>query len=59
MDVAVDRGEVLRYLGYPAGVSPNAQLQNILDPWIEEAGRLATPRAIYVVLPIAETTMTT
>ena len=54
VDVAVDRGEVLRYLGYPAGVSPNAQLQKILDPWIEEAGRLATPRAIYVVLPVTE-----
>ena len=51
---AVDRGEVLRYLGYPVGVSPNARLQGILDCWIEEANRLATPRAIYIVLPVVE-----
>lgn len=54
VDAAIDRGEVLRYLGYPIGVSPNAQLQSILDRWIEEAYRLATPRAIYVVLPVVE-----
>ena len=54
VDEAVDRGEVLRYLGYPADVSPKARLQSILDHWIEEADRLATPRAIYVVLPVAE-----
>ena len=54
VDAGVDRGEVLRYLGYPVGVSPNARLQGILDRWIEEANRLATPRAIYMVLPVAE-----
>ena len=54
VDATVDRGEVLRYLGYPAGVSPNARLQDILERWIEEAGAVVTPRAIYVVLPVAE-----
>jgi hypothetical protein len=54
VDEVVDRGEVLRYLGYPAGVSPGAQLQSVLDRWIEETSRRATPRAIYVVLPVAE-----
>ncbi len=54
VDAAIDRGEVLRYLGYPTGAEPNAPLQGILDRWIEEADRLATPRAIYVVLPVVE-----
>ncbi len=54
VDEAVDRAEVLRYLGYPVGVSPNAQIQNILDYWVAQADQLATPRAIYVVLPVAE-----
>jgi len=54
VDEIVDRAEVLRYLGYPAGVFPNAQIQDILDYWVEQADRLATPRAIYVVLPVAE-----
>lgn len=54
VDVEVDRGEVLRYLGYPVGVFPNAQLQGILDRYIEQARRLAAPQAIYVVLPVVE-----
>jgi hypothetical protein len=48
----VDRGEVLRYLGYPVGVEPAARLVSILDEWVGEASRRATPRATYVVLPV-------
>jgi len=48
----VDRGEVLRYLGYPQGVEPAQRLVSILDEWVEAAGRRATPRATYVVLPV-------
>ena len=50
----MDRAEVLRYLGYPAHATPSRRLEDALDCWIPEAKRLATPRAIYVVLPIAE-----
>lgn len=50
----VDLGEVLRYLGYPAGVNPDSRLQAIVDGWVREASRRATPRAIYIVLPVAE-----
>ena len=52
VDGAVDRGEVLRYVGYPAGKVPNSRLQGILDDWIGEASRRATPRAAYLVLPV-------
>ena len=54
MESAVDRGEILRYLGYPANVVPNRQLAEILDPWIEKAAQRAIPRATYLVLPVVE-----
>jgi hypothetical protein len=50
----VDRGEVLRYLGYPAGVEPNPRLLAILDDWVLEASRRARPRAGYMVLPVVQ-----
>jgi hypothetical protein len=50
----VDLGEVLRYLGYPIGVEPNRHLLEILDEWVLEAGGRASPRAVYMVLPVAE-----
>ena len=37
VDAGVDRGEVLRYLGYPVGRAPDARLQMTLDAWIEKA----------------------
>ncbi len=54
VDGPVDRGEIMRYLGYPAEASPNPQIVSILDRWIDEANQLAAPRAIYVVLPVVE-----
>lgn len=50
----VDRGEVLRYLGYPAGVEPSATLRTMLDEWIPEAANRAEPRATYWVLPVKQ-----
>lgn len=50
----VDRGEVLRYLGYPEGVEPAKRLASALDEWIAEAGVRATPRATYIVLPVTD-----
>jgi hypothetical protein len=50
----VDLGEVLRYLGYPVGVEPNLRLQAILDDWVLEASRRASPRAVYIVLPVIQ-----
>jgi len=49
----VDQVEVLRFLGYPAGAEANSRLEQILEPWIEEAARRTTPRAAYVILPVA------
>lgn len=54
VDEPIDRAEVLRYLGYPAGVAPRDQLQVLLDQWVAEAYRLASPRATYVILPVVE-----
>jgi hypothetical protein len=54
VSVPVDLGEVLRYLGYPAGVEPNRRLQAVLDEWVPEASRRAKPRAVYRVFPIAQ-----
>jgi hypothetical protein len=50
----VDLGEVLRYLGYPPGVEPNRHLAEILDDWVLKASRRASPRAVYMVLPVTE-----
>ena len=50
----VDRDEVLRYLGYPAGVPPSAHIQNELERWIVAADERAAPQATYLVAPIAE-----
>ncbi len=48
----IDRGEVLRYLGYPAGHAPSSAIEQVIDEWIEQASRHAAPRAAYVVLPV-------
>jgi hypothetical protein len=50
----VDLGEVLRYLGYPAGVEPNRHLQAIVDDWVLEAGRRANSQAVYAVFPVTQ-----
>lgn len=50
---SVDRNEVLRYLGYPADALPSKHIQRDLDRWTAEAARRATPRASYVVMPVA------
>jgi len=46
------RSEVLRYLGYPADAVPQRPVEELLERWMEEAGRCARPRAIYRVLPV-------
>ncbi len=52
VDPAVDQGEVLRYLGYPAGVTPKPQLRDVIGEWTTEAARRAVPQATYMVLPV-------
>jgi hypothetical protein len=54
VDEPVGRSEVLRYLGYPEGVSPNDRIGEEIDRWIEEGSQLAKPQATYVVLPVAD-----
>lgn len=51
---AVDRGEVLRYLGYPIGVEPQPRILAEIDKWVREAGRRSAPRAAYRVLSVVE-----
>lgn len=53
VEEAIDRSEVLRYLGYPQGITPTPRIAAALDQWIAEADDLAAPRAIYRVLPVA------
>jgi hypothetical protein len=50
----VDEGEVLRYLGYPAGCTPTARIEELLRDWVAEASRRADARAAFVVLPVLE-----
>ena len=50
----IDEGEVLRYLGYPAGRSPNARIQDMLSHWMAEAQQRSAPQAAFVVLPVLE-----
>ena len=50
----VDEAEVLRYLGYPSGRKPAAQIASLLVQWTAEAARRSAPRAAYVVLPVLE-----
>lgn len=55
----IDRGEVLRYLGYPAGVLPSPHIIGTIDRWIEAAVPLADPKALFRILPIANKTRRT
>ena len=54
VDADVDRGEVLRYVGYPAGKTPGTRLQGLIDHWTDAAAKRAKPRAVFVVLPIQQ-----
>ncbi len=54
VDEPIDRNEVLRYLGYPEGVTPNERIAGILDDWIDHASHIAAPRAVYRVLPVID-----
>ena len=54
VEEAVDRDEVLRYLGYPIDAAPSGPIQRDLDRWIEAAAERAAPRAVYVVAPVAQ-----
>ena len=56
VDEPIDRSEVFRYLGYPVGVTPKNRIGNIIDHWIEEASRQATPRVIYLAGSVVELT---
>lgn len=52
VDESIDRNEVLRYLGYPQEVTPNQRMAGMIDEWIDQASRIATPRGVYRVLPV-------
>ena len=49
----IDRGEVLRYLGYPVDVLPQPQILESIDRWIGEAAALAKTWAVSMVFPVA------
>lgn len=52
IDAPVDRTEVLRYLGYPAGTPPSTNAQSVLDAAIPQAAALAQSQAVYAVFPV-------
>jgi hypothetical protein len=52
VDTAVDRREVVRYLGYPAHVVPPAWVDDMLDEWVPRARSHAHARATYAVFPV-------
>jgi hypothetical protein len=52
--VPIDRDEVRRYLGYPRGARPTSRIDAALNQWIDDASRLAQPRAIYQVFRVAD-----
>ncbi|HID77120.1 MAG TPA: hypothetical protein EYP56_14130, partial [Planctomycetaceae bacterium] len=54
VDSPVDRQEVIRYMGYPAGMRPDDRLQAQIERWVPEAEALAEPRAVYMVVPVCE-----
>ncbi len=54
VDEPVDRSEILRYLGYPKGVSPKDRIGEEIDRWIAEGSGLAQPKATYIVLPVTD-----
>jgi len=54
VEEAIDCNEVLRYLGYPSNTSPNRHVQRDLEQWIEAAAERATPRAVYMIAPVAK-----
>jgi len=49
---AVDRAEVLRYLGYAASAGPSERLAGLLDAAIQEAAGLVEPKAVFAVFPV-------
>lgn len=52
VSAAVDRDEVLRYLGYPAGTPPTPRVTADFDHWVRQANCRAAPRAVYRVLAV-------
>ena len=52
VDSAVDRDEVVRYLGYPGHVVPPSWVYDMLDEWVPRALSHAHPRATYAVFPV-------
>lgn len=48
----VDRGEVLRYMGYPQGFAPTSEIQHELEHWIDQATTASRPHASFIVLPV-------
>lgn len=54
IDSPVERSEVIRYVGYPADVSPSLQFQQALDVWIDKAKAQATPRASFRIFPVTQ-----
>ena len=54
IDSAVDRGEVIRYVGYPGGKVPSDRVQQDIDRWIDVAHERAEARASFLVLPVEQ-----
>lgn len=51
LPVAVERDEVLHFLGYPEGQKPFGRIAGLLSETLREARRLVRPRGVFELLP--------
>ena len=56
VDTPIDRDEVVRYMGYPAGRRPTQRVARTLERWIPQAVAVAEPRATFLVVPVVSKT---
>lgn len=54
VNAPIDRGEVLRYLGYPVDAAPSRAVCASLEQWIAEAESHAQPRAVFAIFSIED-----
>jgi hypothetical protein len=56
LEIEADPGEVLRYLGYPAGATPDRVIRERVQSGIEAARGKLRPRGVYSMYPIVRQT---
>ncbi|MCM2316213.1 MAG: hypothetical protein NDJ92_13785 [Thermoanaerobaculia bacterium] len=51
LPVAIERDDVLHFLGYPEGQKPFGRIAGLLSDTLREARRLVRPRGVFELLP--------